>query len=1182
MLANGYTKLKIISTFLITPFILTLFFVPVKAQIQTFTISSQGGSNTKINYHELTNISEASDWLNYGLNDSSWKNSREVWDSGGLWKEVSFDPNTMGNAPRNNEFYFLNRSYAKVISERTDVQAPSGYRMFYRTKFTLPENIKVTKAILYASGDNVHSHWINGTSVGGKNGVLNNGGCGPVNDAAGYEGGIFTLDVTDLVVGGNNILASNIVNTQLCGQRHPVGLQFYLVVQYDDNPQPDNNPPVCGTLIKNPNQSNYLPQSSISLSANATDPDGDNLLYTNWQVISTLQASDRGYFTTSTAQKNVTYRAPKLATTETVVFMVSDGKTTVQCQNPISTKETFRCSETNQCVLDPNGSFGSFQECSNSCQTKYTCNSNNQCVVSTNGQYSSIGACQEECKADVSCNAITFNKGTNTATVSANVNNFTSDSTNYTWSSTYSSNSFTVPSINNECNSLLSCTMLNKNTSYTLPAVTYTLPPAGVTDTITLRINNDPNNVCTYEVGGKDIILDIEKSNYTTSVGGTVTAKLIVTPTSMFNEPYNIYLNCPGQICRFKDINIGDGLQRQIDYSKVGERRVQVFDFTITGVTPNAESLISANGYATVSTGDNYTRSDTAIVNVTSAKSLAVEVKEVSNFSASSPLAYCDNFSSGELVNRDSISKIDIRSGPNTSFYNGSLPLPSAKQKIPNGDYTFYITGTEPGFSDSKEVYCTKVITDASQYDSQRAQSSFTLTSSDTNVKLIAVVGPKISTGWFKAFGGNGYAFSDFNSKVPLGQRLFSVYNKISDGFVTLFGENANFSGLDNSRTPEFNIKNYEQQNQLAQFIFNFEQAYTGPNFTGSKTINSLADIDKSADKTIFYVYKGDLTFDGNFEINANAKVPVIYVKSEENGNGGTVTINENVQQLDLYIIADKDVFIDSKQTTCSPEKERLSTSSVDYRVHTFRRYVSGEWLSVSFRSTIPVVGDLTQTGDMINGAGPFFTFNKPENANYAEVKPYWVQSGNVRQDNEFIKYTTTLNSTDGSKSVICGDIDGDTDPLTWSGGKVNGVEIPAYPNNIHKQYECGEIISGNVTGSQISVVPTFPEELVSSVCTISPTNPSNVGCNGSSVANVEVTWYKVTTPDASKCSNTLNLKVNGAIISNQNIDITPNSPNTQQTTPSEEFYYSPDPLFSDDSSADGFKVVNIYLKSLD
>ena len=1178
-----YSKLKI-NLFLIVLASL-LFFVtkPVDAAIQTYTISSQPGNTTKITYHELTNINQASDWLNYDFDDSSWKKSREAWS--GLWSEVSFDPNSLGTAPRGiDKFYFLNTSYAKVISERDDVEARSEYRMFYRTKFSLPENIKVEKAILYAGGDNVHSHWLNGVSIGGKNGLLDNGGCGPVNDSAGYEGGVFTFDVTNLIKGGNNILASNVVNTQLCGQWHPVGLQFYLIVKYDDNPQPANTPPVCGTLTKSPNQSYYLPKTNVSLVANASDADGDNLRYTNWQVLSTLGSSDRGYFTTSTAQKNVTYKTPKLATTETLTFTVSDGKDggTIWCQNTITTKEKFKCSETNQCVLDASGSFNSFQECSDNCQAKYTCNSNNQCVTSTTGEYSSIDACQKECKADVSCNEINFSKNSTTATISANVNNFTLDNTTYSWGSSYSSESITIPASNGECSSTGNCTMLQKNTSYTVPSVTYKLPPTGIADTLTLKINNDPNIICTYEVGGKDIVLDIEKDNYSTSVGGVVTAKLIVNPTTNFDKIYNIYLNCPGQVCRFKDIQTGDGLQRQIDYTNLANRKPKTFEFTINGVTPSNKSKITASGYAVVASGDNYTRSDTAYVSVSSSKALSAEVKETPNYGADSPLTYCDNFSDNSLVSRESITNIDIRSGSNTSFYQGGLPLPASVSTIPNGQYTFYVTGTEPSFGDSKEVYCTKVITDSSQYEPQRSASSFTLTSSDSTVKLIAVIGPKISTGWFKAFGGNGYALGDFSSEVPLGQKLFDLYQKIKDGVVATA---INFSGLDNTRAPNKYIKEYsEPQTQLAQFRKNMEEAYSTPGYIGANVITDLNSIKKDQNKSVFYIYEGNLTISSDFIIDGGAKTPVLYVKANSNGNGGRVTIGEDVQLLDLYIIADKDVFIGSKQTSCSPKKQEISTSTVDYRVHTYRKSTNGVWKPVSFRSTEPTIGDLSNGGVRINGRPPLFELNKPNGANYVEIQPYWVQSGDIAQDNEFIKYITTLNNSDGEKSVICGDIDGDTDPKTWGGGEVNGVTIPPYPDNIHKQYACSETISGNVDHDLVKVVPTFPTEFLNSPCMLNgiPISPTNSSCNGSAVANVVATWYKVTNPNGALCANVLNLQVNGAIIANGSIDIAPNSPNTQQTDPSEKFYYSPDALFSNDDSSDGFKVVNIYLKSID
>lgn len=1144
--------------------------------------------------------------------DSSWNNpiiftpSSSNWD--GWWQEFSYTPNGSdpGTSYSTPKFPFFNRSSANVI-QNGSIRAPNGQKNYFRTKYKLPAGSTINNARVYVGVDDFAQIKLNGETVdfspyasryGFSSASRYDSGCNPLpvnqwvdGTPAGATGGalnyIASSDVTGTLrnvlsrtsSGADDgelidlLISAEILNACIVdGSDSPLGVQYALYIDYTP---PKNDPPVCGTVTKSPNQTSYLPSTSVTFTSNAADPE-EKTLYYSW-----LPSSVKGVFIGNLTNKQITYRTPSTPLNEAVRYIVSDGVNQKECSFNLSTQSKFKCQEntdgSKQCILDPNGNYSDPNTCSINCTTKYSCNlRTNSCEVDPSGVYSTKPSCESDCKGDVSCSdtfIFTPNSDNTSATVTNSVNNFSSIPVSYTWSSTYSSSSFA------DCTRANTC-FASAGSNTTLPLVTYRMPPQGQEDTITLNLGNG-TDICTYEVGGKDITLDIEKSNYTTSVGGTVTARLIVTPTSTFNEPYNIYLNCPGQICRFKDIAIGDGLQRQIDYSKIGERKTQVFDFTITGVTPNAESLISANGYATVANGDNYTRSDTALVNVTSAKSLSVEVKETSSYSSSSPLDYCENFSNGDLVNRDSITKVDIRNGPTTSFYNGDLPLPVSKQTIPNGDYTFYVTGNEPGFSDSKEVYCTKVITDSSEYDSQRSQSSFTLTSSDTSVRLIAVVGPKISTGWFKAFGGNGYAFDDFSSKVPLGQRLFDIYGKITDGFVTLFGENANFSGLDPSRSPKNYLTNYEKQIQLTQFRSNFEQAYSGPDFTGSKTITSLDQIDKSSDKSIFYVYKGDLTFDNNFEINPNAKTPVLYVKSQENGNGGSVVINEDVQKLDLYIIADKDVLIGSKQTTCSPEKEKLSTSAADYRVHTFRRYTDGDWTSVSFRSTIPVVGDLDQPGDRISGSSAF-VFEKPSDANYSEVTPYWVQSGGIRQDNEFIKYTTTLNNNDGEKSVICGDIDGDTDPLTWPGGTVNGVDIPAYPNNINKQYECGETISGSVTSSNISVVPTFPEELVSAVCTLSPTNPSNNGCNGSSVANVEVTWYKVTTPDSSQCSNTLNLQVRGAIIANQSINITPNSPNTQQISPSEEFYYSPDALFSDDDSADGFKVVNIYLKSLD
>lgn len=1198
---RGFLVLVVFITFFCT------YFTRVSAEVFTYSSSSSG---IKARVHTQSDISQVPSWLTYNFNDVWPLWSNPIFVDTHSWKKTQLPANgNFTSSEFKNDFYFLNTGTAAILNVQGSAQASesdvdptyleafksdlrdfhsnawykNGTRTFVRAKFNMGgvhSKSQIKKATLYLASDNVSKFWINGKIYGNKDGSLSHGCPGFESSSYLISKGLYSYDVKDLLEPGKNILAFNFVNVNPCGNSyHPMGLQFYLYVEYTN----ENIPPVCGTLTKSPNQSYYLPQTNVSLVANATDADGDNLHYTNWQVLSPLGSGEKGYFSTSTARRDVTYKTPKNATTETVTFTVSDGKAggTVTCKNPITTKETFRCSETSQCVLDATGSFNSFKACSDSCQTKYTCNSNNQCVTSTNGEYSSIGACQTECKADVSCNKINFSKNGTTATVSANVNNFTSDITTYSWDSSYSSKSITIPHSNGECSSPGNCTMFQKNTSYTVPSVTYNLPPTGIVDTLTLKINNNPNIICTYDIGGKDIALDIEKDNYSTSVGGVVTAKLIVTPTTTFDKVYNIYLNCPGQVCRFKDIAVGNGLQRQIDYTKSANRKTQTFEFTITGVTPNNKSQITANGYAVVSNGDNYTRSDTAYVNVSSAKALSVEVKETTNYEVGSPLTYCDNFSDASLVNRESTTNIDIRSGSSTSFYQGGLPLPALVSTIPNGQYTFYVTGTEPSFGDSKEVYCTKVITDSSNYEAQRSASSFTLTSSDSTVKLIAVVGPKISTGWFKAFGGNGYALGDFSSEVPLGQKLFDLYKKIRDGVVATA---VNFSGLDNTRAPNKYIKEYSNpQTQLAQFRKNIEDVYNSPKYVGANVITNLDSIKKDQNKSVFYIYEGDLTINNDFIIDSGAKTPVLYVKSNSDGVGGKVTIGEDVQRLDLYIIADKDVFIGSKQTSCSPKKQEISTSTVDYRVHTFRINNNGVWKAVSFRSTVPVVGDINQGGKKISGK-PLFELTKPDDANYVEIKPYWVQSGDIAQDNEFIKYTTTLNSNDGEKSVICGDIDGSTNPTTWGGGTINGVYIPAYSNNINKEYACSETISGNVDHNLVKVVPTFPSEFLDAVCMLNgvPVDPKSDVCKGSTVANVVATWYKVTKPDDALCDNVLNLQVRGAIIANGNINIASNSPNTQQTDPSEEFYYSPDALFSNDHSGDGFKVVNIYLKSID
>lgn len=228
-------------------------------------VPSSTDQSTRVLEHEETNADPA--WLQYGYNDNDddWDNPESIFAS--VWWRICRDaegdwlPETASDVPPcSGGWNFMKREGSgspQIIQDSDEEERATWTRNFFRKRFQVPTGVTITKATLYAAGDNLFKLWINGRGVmaGQTNSLINTGVCGDEPTGGNAEGGIRMYDVTNLVVSGNNILAANLLNTEVCGSDHPFGLQYYLVVEYEDDV-----PPVTPTVTPTP--FNFLPNCS--------------------------------------------------------------------------------------------------------------------------------------------------------------------------------------------------------------------------------------------------------------------------------------------------------------------------------------------------------------------------------------------------------------------------------------------------------------------------------------------------------------------------------------------------------------------------------------------------------------------------------------------------------------------------------------------------------------------------------------------------------------------------------------------------------------------------------------------------------------------------------------------------------------------------------------------------------
>lgn len=232
------------------------------------SVNSSVDGKTKVLVHSQDNLDP--DWLTFGYDDSTWSVPYSVWGSG-LWSicksgTIDWLPSSPGDYPPcSYGWRFLKRtanSDPKIIQgNSSSVQGSWTRRDFFRRKFVLPNNIVINRAFLYSASDNLSKYWLNqqGVPVDGSNiptnSLNNEGQCLNSWHGGTVEGGIWTTEVTNYVKPGNNILAVSNHNWRLCGSSHPMGVQFYLLIDYDilpPTPTPTFTPTPTSTPTPTP------------------------------------------------------------------------------------------------------------------------------------------------------------------------------------------------------------------------------------------------------------------------------------------------------------------------------------------------------------------------------------------------------------------------------------------------------------------------------------------------------------------------------------------------------------------------------------------------------------------------------------------------------------------------------------------------------------------------------------------------------------------------------------------------------------------------------------------------------------------------------------------------------------------------------------------------------------------
>lgn len=213
------------------------------ARADTLRVISTSGT-TKVRTFSASAITSA--WTKLSFDDSGWATAQvitpsEFWSpcliGGSTWTPdglaVPFDC-----SPSSFFWNYIGSGATgspQIIQSSGSTLRRGTEREFFRRRFDIATDNPINWAYLYIFSDDESKFWINGQPIvsGQLNGVT---GVGASN------GGVFRRNVTSFVQQGTNLLSASLFNRLRLSQPNPMGLQYYLVIDYTPAPPPTPTP----------------------------------------------------------------------------------------------------------------------------------------------------------------------------------------------------------------------------------------------------------------------------------------------------------------------------------------------------------------------------------------------------------------------------------------------------------------------------------------------------------------------------------------------------------------------------------------------------------------------------------------------------------------------------------------------------------------------------------------------------------------------------------------------------------------------------------------------------------------------------------------------------------------------------------------------------------------------------